>query len=62
MTEYKRLLVLFSLILIWCFATLFAVTDNLLSLKSWFDIYIVICPFIALTGILILMLFEHKNK
>lgn len=62
MTNFKRLLVLFSLTLIWCFATLFAVIDNLLSLKSWFDIYIVICPFIALIGISILTFFEHKSK
>lgn len=62
MTEFKKLLVLFSLILIWCSATIFAVIDNQLFLKSWFDVYIVICPFVALIGILILTFLEYKNK
>lgn len=62
MTNYKKVLVLFILILIWCLTTIFAVIDNLLSLKSWFDIYIVVCPFVALIGISILTFLEHKNK
>lgn len=62
MSESKKVLILFVLILIWCLATIFAVTDNLLSLKSCFDIYIIVCPFIALIGVSILISLEHKNK
>ena len=63
MKTATKLIVVFLLILIWCGGTLYATnTMEILPFDGFIERYMVLTPFIALVGILAIMVIERKGK
>lgn len=62
MKESTKLAVILILSLVWCATTMFAVGSEVLLLNTPIEIFMVVVPFIAFFGILVLYHLEYKAE
>lgn len=62
MKQSTRLAVVVVLSLVWALTTLFAVANNLMIMNDPISAFMVLMPFIAFFGSLIIYHFEYKSE
>lgn len=63
MKSTTKLIAVSLLIMVWCIATFYATnTMEILPFGNILEQYMVLCPFIALVGVLSMMVIEARDK